>query len=171
MHLPLKSLDAPGSGEVCGVGHGGVRTSLWSWGHRKRYGMWNSSRVDRKGDKMCMYIYIYIYIIWKNNNEKEKEKRIRKPTCAFSWCCNHSIHGYFMEPWRYFFIFCYQWTLPCYVVPWVHGKPRPAQELWSPLELAKESSIVSSSISDCLPHHVNVGKWPWVQKTLGLYTV
>ena len=48
------------------------------------------------------------------------------------------------------------------VVPWVHGKPRWAQELWSPLQLAKDTFIVSSSNSDRPPstHYVNAGKRP-----------
>jgi hypothetical protein len=50
MHLTLKRLEAPGSGEVW---WGGMGTLTW----RQvvgRCGMWNSWRVDQEGDKVCI---------------------------------------------------------------------------------------------------------------------
>jgi hypothetical protein len=49
MLLTLKRLEAPGSGEVSWGGSVGVGTSSWRWG--RRYGMRNSQRADREGNK------------------------------------------------------------------------------------------------------------------------
>ena len=52
MHLIFKRLEAPGSLEVGGgggEGGGRVRTSTWRQGLGRRFGMWNSQRVDGDG--------------------------------------------------------------------------------------------------------------------------
>jgi hypothetical protein len=49
MHLTLLKLEAPGSGEG-GRGEGGWEHPHGDSGER-RYGMWNSKRVDWKGEK------------------------------------------------------------------------------------------------------------------------
>jgi hypothetical protein len=46
--------------ELDGVGWG---TSLWRHGAGRRYGMWNSQRVDWKGNKIWSVIIIIIIII------------------------------------------------------------------------------------------------------------
>jgi hypothetical protein len=50
MHLTLKRLEAPWSLEVWKVGEWGPPPG--DRGLRKRYGMWNSWRVDQEGNKI-----------------------------------------------------------------------------------------------------------------------
>jgi hypothetical protein len=49
MHLTLKRFEAPGSGEVWWRRGRRMSTSSWRWG--QGYGLRNSQRADRKGDK------------------------------------------------------------------------------------------------------------------------
>jgi hypothetical protein len=52
MHLTLKRLEAPSSIEVWWVGSRGQGDILLEMGLGKRYGMWNSQRVDQERNKI-----------------------------------------------------------------------------------------------------------------------
>ena len=53
IHLTLKRLEAPGIGASGGVRRVGTSSWRWGWGgRRKRYGMWNTQRVDWERDRI-----------------------------------------------------------------------------------------------------------------------
>ena len=69
-HMTLKSLQARGSLVVWFAGGFGVGTSSWRQGMGRRYGIWNSQKVDQgQGNK-----------IWDVNKLKKKIKREKKCT-------------------------------------------------------------------------------------------
>jgi hypothetical protein len=64
MHLTFERLGAPGSGEVWWNGVGGGDVLLETGG--RRYGIWNSQRVDQEEDE--------VWTVKKQNKTKEQIK-------------------------------------------------------------------------------------------------